>query len=75
MFKLYHSTDPAVPLAQWTPLTNIAGTNLSVTLNIEPGVHCFFLTASNWWGESDPSNVASTPAPPRSGNLTIRRGK
>lgn len=74
-FKLYHSTNPALPLTQWTPFTNIAGTNLSVALFLDVGVHFFFLTASNWWGESDPSNVASTPAPPRSGVLAIRRGK
>ena len=74
-FKLYHSTNPTLPLAQWMPFTNIAGTNLSVALSINVGVHFFFLTASNWWGESDPSNVASTPAPPRSGVLVIRRGK
>ena len=74
-FKLYHSINPTLPLAQWTPFTNIAGTNLSVALSIDVGVHFFFLTASNWWGESDPSNVASTPAPPRSGVLMIRRGK
>ena len=74
-FKLYHSVNPAQPLAQWTPITNIAGTNLSVSLPVEVGVHFFYLTASNWWGESDPSNVASTPPPPRSGILGIRRGK
>ena len=74
-FKLYHSVNPAQPLAQWTPITNVAGTNLSVTIQVDVGVHFFFLTASNWWGESDPSNVASTPLPPRSGVLTIRRGR
>ena len=74
-FKLYHSTNPAIPPTQWTPFTNIVGTNLSAALSIDVGVHFFFLTASNWWGESDPSNVASTPPPPRSGVLVIRRGK
>lgn len=73
-FNLYHSDDPALPLQKWVLLTSVSGTNLTVTVRIEPGRHFFYLTAQNWWGESNPSNVASTPAPPRCGTLVIRRG-
>ena len=73
-FKLYHSETLTLPAAQWTVLTNIPGTSLQVTVPVTISQHYFYLTASNWWGESDPSNVASTPAPPRSGRLTIHRG-
>jgi len=73
-FRIRHSTEADLPFAKWSVLTNVAGTNLSVTLNLEPGQHYFYLTATNWWGESDPSNIASTPPRPRSGALRIHRG-
>ncbi len=74
-FRLYHSTNSDLPLYKWTALTNTAGTNCSITLSLQPGRHFFYVTAVNWWGESDPSNIASTPAPPRSVFVSIRRGK
>lgn len=75
-FRLYHSTNITVPLTNWTVITNIAGTNTSVSLPVLPGAHFFALTASNFWGESDFSNVASTPPAPRSDvNLSISRGE
>jgi len=33
--------------------------------NVAPGLHTYFLTAGNLWGESGPSNDVSTP--PRAG--------
>ncbi len=74
-FRVYHSTNPDLPLYKWTPLTNTAGTNCSITVPVERGRHFFYITASNWWGESDPSNIASTPAPPRSVFVSIRAHK
>lgn len=73
-FKLYTSTNLAVPMTNWLVLTNVAGTNLAAAVRIEPGEHFFTLTASNFWGESDFSNVASVPPLPKSGAITIRRG-
>lgn len=61
VFKLYHSSDLSVPQTNWLVLTNVAGTNLAVTLSVIPGAHFFYLTASNWWGESGPSNLVLTP--------------
>lgn len=75
VFKLYHSPIASAPLANWVCLTNIPGTNRQVRVNVEAGKNFFYLTASNWWGESTPSNVASTPALPRSDmQPTIKRG-
>ena len=63
-FKLYSSTDISVPLTNWTVLTNIVGTVTNITIPIQPGKRFFVMTASNWWGESEFSNVADVPAPP-----------
>jgi hypothetical protein len=73
-FNIYHSQDPALPLNQWQKVASVQETNLC-RLSIVPGAHFFTATASNFWGESQFSNIASTPAVPRSdGNLRIRRG-
>ena len=74
VFRVYSSLDITTPLQNWTVLTNVVGTNLFVTLSVQPGARYFSLTASNLWGESDFSNVASTPAVPRSDvDLSVRR--
>jgi len=65
-FKLYSATNIASPVATWPLLTTVVGTNLSVTLPIDAQQRYFVMTASNWWGESIPSNVAGTPPLPRS---------
>lgn len=75
VFRVYSSTRVDLPLREWPVLTNVPAPALSVSITMEPCQRFFYVTASNWWGESDPSNVASTPAPPRSGVLSIRRGK
>jgi hypothetical protein len=75
VFKLYHSVDLAIPLSAWQVMTGVAGSSTQVTVNIMPGPHFFFLTASNFWGESDASNIALTPTVPRLTNtVTIRKG-
>ena len=89
VFKLYGTTNVALPLTNWLVMasaaatsavsTNLIGTNLVATFNIPvtitPGRFFFVCTASNFWQESVPSNVASTPALPRSDSkLTIKRG-
>lgn len=72
-FKVYHSTSIALPLTNWVVLTNAISTN-QVQVSIAPGVHFFSVTASNFWGESTFSNIASTPALPRSdANLKVQR--
>lgn len=60
-FQLLQSTNAAQPVASWPVLTNVPGTNLSVTLPILPGVNFFTVTASNFWGVSPISNVVTTP--------------
>jgi hypothetical protein len=62
-YNFYHSTNIAVPLTNWVKIaTSMSGvTNLPV--NIPAGTHYFFVTAQDWWGESGPSNIASTNTP------------
>ena len=75
VFRVYSSTNATDFLTNWSVLTNVVGTNLSATVTIAPGARFFFMTASNFWGESNPSEVASTPALPRSDSrIGITRG-
>jgi len=69
-FNVYSTTNIALPLTNWLVMTNVNSTN--VVLDITPGQRYFYATATNFWGESDPSTVASVPATPKSGtNLVI----
>jgi hypothetical protein len=54
--------DPARPPIDraHVPSTALGGQN-KVTVQVEPGVHAFVLTARNTWNESAPSNTATTP--------------
>jgi hypothetical protein len=75
-FYVYSTTNVFAPMTNWAVLTNVVGTNLSVRLQIDPGQRFFVMTASNFWGESDFSEVASTPPLPRSNaNLKLRRAE
>jgi hypothetical protein len=65
-FLVFHSTSITVPLTNWLVLTNVVGTNLSVKLTVIPGKNFFVMKATNFWAASDFSDVASTPALPRS---------
>jgi len=60
-FGLYHSDSVVVPLTNWVCLTNFSGTNTQFSIQVVPGAHFYYLTASNMWGQSGPSNVANTP--------------
>lgn len=75
VFKVWTSTDVTVPVTNWTLITNVVGTNTSVTFSVQPGVHFYALTASSvfWKLDSVFSNVAATPPEPRSDvNLTVK---
>jgi hypothetical protein len=70
-FKLYYTTNVALPTASWSLYTNVVGTNLHLDVPITSQARWFTLTASNVIGEGDFSNAALT-APPRSGTLRIQ---
>lgn len=72
-FCLYSSTNLALPLTNWAKVTTAPGDSRTLTLPaVEAGAHFYFLTASNMWGESDPSNVAATPGTPAAGTLRVK---
>ncbi len=50
----------SLPTTNWTVYPT---TGTSLTLNMAPQQAYFFVTASNFWGESGPSNTNATPAP------------
>lgn len=45
----------------WFPL--VVTTNRTVTIILKPDVYFFKVTALGFWGETEPSNIAFTPAP------------
>lgn len=59
-FYVYYTTNVILPMP-WTPLTNSPGTQLNATVSLTPGQYYFYVTASNFWGESGTSNVTNTP--------------
>jgi hypothetical protein len=61
-FRVYHSTNLVRP-APWDYYAEVQGTNLLRT-TLVPGVHFMYCTASNFWGETSPSNIAGTPPAP-----------
>lgn len=69
-FNIYFSTNVALPTTNWTLITNISGTN--VTIQVSPGQGFYFATASNAFGESLPSNTAQVTIPRNINSLTIK---
>ena len=73
-FVIYSSTNATLPMTNWTVLTNVVGTATNITLNVVQGENYYAVKVKNFWGESDFSQVVSTPAVPRSGiALTIKK--
>lgn len=72
-FKLYSSTNLSEPSTNWQHIATLSGTIRNVTISNIIAQQCwFYVTASNWWGESLPTNVAWIPQPPREvSNLRI----
>ena len=70
--RIYSSTNITVPLKQWTVLTNVPATTNLIYIPVVPGKAFYSATYSNFWGESDFSNVASTPPLFRSDEAGLR---
>lgn len=80
----WQANDPAQQIAAYnvytsgsrtgpfTPVGSTPGTSLNVS--VTPGAAYYYVTASNFWGETDPGNIVSTPSPPSMvQGVTIRR--
>lgn len=74
-FRLITAPTINTPLANWTTVTNVHGSNRFVDITVIPGQHFFALYASNFWGESKPlDNVTNTPPlPTNSFPLKVQR--
>lgn len=71
-FYYYGTTNLALPVGTW-PVVAVSGgrtnapTSTIVEMPLAPGQYFFSVRASNYWGlNTNFSNVAATPAPPRS---------
>lgn len=73
-FKLYSSTNLALPLAQWKLYATVPGTATSFSTNsLVPHDMFFVATAANSQrGESPFSNTATLRGMPAAGSLSIR---
>ena len=67
-FNLYSTTN--LSSTNWTVLTNMVGTNVVIPIN--PGMAFFFVTASNEFGESLPSNTVTATVARAIGTLKIK---
>lgn len=71
-YFLYSATNVTGPYA----VLSAAGTNLSCTITTAPAQMFFFLTASNMWGESLPSDTVHVAKPVSAiTNLKLRLAK
>ena len=60
-FKIYGTNDITAPLTNWPLLITVPGNVTQALYIMQPGQTFFYVTASNFWGESGPSNVTNTP--------------
>lgn len=59
VFKLYTCSDITVPVSFWTNTVTVT-TNF-IAISVTPSRMFYYVTASNFWGESGPSNITNTP--------------
>lgn len=78
-FLLFSSQTITNPVENWPLLWTVRGTTnaptpTNLTLAMEPQVMFFAMKSSNFWGRSTNfSNVAWTPAPPRSDSTLLAK--
>ena len=60
VFKLYSTDNLSLPMSQWALKVTVTGTNTMVSVPMTNGWQFFYVTASNEWGESVPSNTVTT---------------
>jgi hypothetical protein len=78
VFKVYQSTNLAPPLT-WQVILTVPGTNslgqvtTNASFSVVPSNYFWMITASNFWGESLPSN--SPGVPPPVGNVSSTAAK
>lgn len=65
VFFVYGSENVYMPIEEWPVITVVTGQTWA-TFQTVPSSWFFAVTASNWWGETDFSNVLEIPEPPSS---------
>ena len=63
-YFVYANGDPSINTTNWPVIVSVPGTVTNVVLAMTPQMRFYAVTASNYWGESDFSNVAWTPPQP-----------
>ncbi len=70
VFNVYSSTNLSVPMSSWPFVTNSAVTNAIV--GVSPGSTFWYVTASNEFGESGPSNTVTSTVPRNVGGVKVK---
>jgi hypothetical protein len=67
-FVLLHSTTTNTAMTNWTRLATAGREARKIEVTVARGVNYFSMIATNFWWDSDPSNVTNTP------ELTVKMG-
>lgn len=74
VYLLFGTTNLSTPTTNWPSVGTVSGTN-RLYFTVTPGAYFYTARASNFWGVSDFSSAAWTPAPPRDDvTLRVRKG-
>lgn len=85
-FKIYGTNQPFGAVTNWQLIVAQNATNYTViasdptnqtfsyTSTVAPGQFFYVATASNFWGESGPSNTSGVPSLPFAVHTTIQKG-
>lgn len=73
VFKIYSSASANAP-KPWAVMSTAPSTQRSLVVSVAPSQKYYYIAASNFWGEADPSNVVGTPPSPLSGVLSVTKG-
>lgn len=71
-FKVYMSADVTNPLANWKLVATVPGSNLVADVPVLGQHGFYFVTASNFLGESVPSNILRLPGWTNVANLKVK---
>jgi hypothetical protein len=71
-YRVRHTTNLTLPLAEWPVWTNVTDTNLGALIQVEPGHHFFSVTVSN---APDGGEEGGSPEVPLESKISLQTGE